>query len=647
MDDRVVILDFEGVFCYAVGMFLRLCKFVHFLVRLAVMLGLLLVMGAVVLLFVVDQGVPERWVAKLTRAVSSDSCVVTVRKLRFNIWRGLIAEEIRLSVPEAERPFGSIGLVTVQVRPSFSLPGVDWIRGVEAHQVRMTSLPPPDLDAPPKARKHDLDTEIAFDDIAVRLTGVNILDITAEEARCIVSAKDGNGISAKDVYITWNDPLRRQEKVTGSARVDLDKQYVYADLRGATIPSRLYPLFKLLKLGVVEEYCRLFDFAPDGVIDATCGLTISFGAGDNTTLIEIGAEGSNFSYRDEPLKHVKGRISINGRNTKIGPLRAEHESGYLEGFLYNTAADHMLYFDAKAQMNPQAMTRIINQVEKPATNFTFNAGVTLSMTGSLYTVKTPLESVYLNGKFEAGAGTVFQIPVESGKVDLVMTNGVVNFDNVVATANGNGVATGNFRLYFKPETPLRFTTEGAFTNISMAAFDAFFKSPGQESLGMLSGTLALDGDLEGEHPVRRLNGWGKGVIEHGRLNRVKLFAGFTDYLAKNVPGVEMLVDQTKADFDLTVTNGVISIVSIDISGDVFGVRMHGTYAISPDVLNMTARTVFFQDKSIARRLTAYLAYPMSRLFMQFRLSGSLGTPVWTYVGLLERMGLTGSDTQSQ
>ena len=116
-----------------------------------------------------------------------------------------------------------------------------------------------------------------------------------------------------------------------------------------------------------------------------------------------------------------------------------------------------------------------------------------------------------------------------------------------------------------------------------------------------------------------------------------MFAGLTGYLAKNIPGVSSLVDQSDAEIECTIENGVIRASKIQISGDVFSIAGSGTYSMPEDKIDITARVRIFKNDSIIGKLANPLTWTFSKLLMEFKVSGSIDNPKWEYISVIERL----------
>lgn len=135
-----------------------------------------------------------------------------------------------------------------------------------------------------------------------------------------------------------------------------------------------------------------------------------------------------------------------------------------------------------------------------------------------------------------------------------------------------------------------------------------------------------------------LNGEGHVQIRKGRLMRLRLFAGLTKQLADHVPGISYLVDQSQASVDYRIENGVIRTDNAYVEGQVFSIKMAGSYDTVKDDLDFTVRVLFTKKDSLMGRYFIHpVTWPFSKLLLEFKLKGSSTNPQWEYISILDRV----------
>ena len=154
--------------------------------------------------------------------------------------------------------------------------------------------------------------------------------------------------------------------------------------------------------------------------------------------------------------------------------------------------------------------------------------------------------------------------------------------------------------------------------------------------GKVSGHVEFGGPLT-TALASRVNGKASIFLKNGHLARINLFAGLTGYLAKNIPGISALVDQSNAEIECSISNGVINASKILISGDVFSITGSGTYSMAQDEIDITAQVHIFKNDSIIGKITTPITWTFSKLLMEFKVYGPIDNPKWEYVPVIKRL----------
>lgn len=135
----------------------------------------------------------------------------------------------------------------------------------------------------------------------------------------------------------------------------------------------------------------------------------------------------------------------------------------------------------------------------------------------------------------------------------------------------------------------------------------------------------------------KLNGEGHLSIRNGQLMRFKGFAGLLELLAEKVPGFSLITDSTQASCDYRIENGIVRSDNIYIEGSVFSIKMYGYYDSVKERLDYTARVQFSKKDSVMGKILHPLAWPFTKLLLEFRLRGTSDDPKWEYISVIDRV----------
>ena len=159
----------------------------------------------------------------------------------------------------------------------------------------------------------------------------------------------------------------------------------------------------------------------------------------------------------------------------------------------------------------------------------------------------------------------------------------------------------------------------------------------KDVVGKLTGKLQFRFPRAMTNNYELLDGEGHLAMTDGHLARINLFSGLTDQLASSVPGIKSLVDQSHGSCDYVIEKGVLRTDNARVDGDLFSIRMQGTFDTVKDNLDFTVRVQLFKNESLLAKLTSPITWTFSKLLMEYRLTGSAQAPKWKYVSVIDRV----------
>ena len=68
-----------------------------------------------------------------------------------------------------------------------------------------------------------------------------------------------------------------------------------------------------------------------------------------------------------------------------------------------------------------------------------------------------------------------------------------------------------------------------------------------------------------------------------------------------------------------------------IDGDLFSIRMHGTFDTVKDNLDFTVRVQLFKNESLMGKSIHPITAPFTKMLLEFRLTGPIDDPNWQYI----------------
>ena len=160
---------------------------------------------------------------------------------------------------------------------------------------------------------------------------------------------------------------------------------------------------------------------------------------------------------------------------------------------------------------------------------------------------------------------------------------------------------------------------------------------GEDVFGESDCKLTFDFPRAMSNNYEVLNGSGHVTIKNGRLMRMKGFKGLIDAMPKIAPAVTWFTDSTQASGDYVIENGVVRTDNAYIEGTLFSIKMFGWLDTVRNVQDFTVRVQFAKSDSMVGKILHPLAWPFTKLLLEFRLTGSPENPKWQYVSVVDRV----------
>jgi len=349
------------------------------------------------------------------------------------------------------------------------------------------------------------------------------------------------------------------------------------------------------------------------------------------------------TYGGAPIRRANAVIVAEGTNDldhiSIQPLVCERTDGTLSGSLAIDTLASNVDFIAQADMPIDPLLHIIRVNINPGKyGIVFATPPRLTATGRV-PLDGNLDGIVLTGTILAPTATVRRVPLQNLQCEFDIVTNSYALRNVHATAAG-GEISGSLNLMSPPgvDTQTVYRTSFKVDHLDVKTFAAqlgFTNCP----TGKANAAIALASCFGANHE-QRLTGNGDIQIEKGELGRIPLFAGLTDYMARNVPGIDFLVSQSEAHLPFVITNGLLHSDALLVEGDVFSIGGNGTYSFPSDQLDFSVRASIFKRRTWLGKLVQIITFPFTKLLLEFRVKGPVENPIWEYRGVLERIADT-------
>jgi len=634
----------------------RLIKILGYLIKVLFWIALLLVCLAIALLYILEHGLPRAAVNKISEKLSSDEVIVDIGRINFSLETGLHLHNVK-AYPKrlASESFGTIEDAIIKFSLSPCIGNTNRLESITLKNVNSPHHPRIILRKLARMNPEKMDQDKPRKPIPVLppfkliIEDSQIVGFKAKKASATVTLNDPV-VSFNNIILEWPD-ANRKIQLAGRIDIYLDSEILDGYVSGEAFPENVTGFLQELETRIVLRELALFSEINEP-IKVDCGFKVELE--NNDFDLDINLDIGSCAYRMVPLKYARGNIKAYGTNNitlvDIQGLKAASRDGKLEGTLYYDENYQSLKVDALSTMKHDDVTTIIDILthgelepllcEKPPV-VTANGIVAIS-------TNAPVKH-NLSGRIKLGTASVFKLNVQAADCAYAVIDDQAILSEIKATTPSGGTVTGSavFSIRSQDDLPPTIVSQVSFDKIDLSDLAGVF-SITNSKIGECSGNLELSGVL-GTNQLHSLNGQGDFKIAKGNLNQLKLFAGLTDYMSRNIPGISSLVNQSECSLKFTIKDGLLATDTFDIGGDVFNINGKGTYDIVKDHIDLTVYVALFRRKSIAGRITRLVTFPFKKMLLEFKVYGTFEDPQWSYVTLLEKIidQIPGMDNETE
>ncbi len=596
-------------------------------------------------LFFRSQELPSFLVAKIVERISSESFYVKCDGASFGFRHGITLSHVSvhdlknddlLQKPLVSADFIHLNFFTRTIRvvaPSYQrLPMEYYSESVENAEDPLDPV-----------LKFDLPE---VDDFGIVLESPDILGLKLDSvsAKVCVSARK---LLVKDISV---DLPSREGKTNlhGEFSMDFNAMKIWAQISGHAKQSQIRPFLEVLDIQCSLPYVDAFTEIPSPV-PSKLEVEADLVTGDLVLWMHYSPKMGK--YRSVPMDFADGDVFFYTRKgeedrrvaLKVNLANAvDREGRVLKGFL--TVDD----FSGRFRLNYDVVSSLkfedalkISEVLDPA-DFSFIKCMDapqITLKGSSGVSADDMDATDLGGAFRLSRGEFAGFGFKNLNGAYSLVRDVFSVKGAMDGKYGGKVdfETDVFLEGYEPEK-MHFSMKGRYRNGTLAEIAEVFSVDLGDRKGKVECDLEMTGKVNGEKPAASYCGKGRFSVCEGRIARMKLFSGLTEFLADKVPGVSFVVDQTQASADFSIKNGVLSSENIYIEGGLISIKAWGTYDICADNLDLTARVQVLKEENLMSKIIHPITYPVSKLLLEFKATGSVNEPKWDNITLLDRTG---------
>ncbi len=613
-------------------------------------LGLFLLALVAILFF--EQDVPNFILRRITRSLSSKNYLVRADSATFHFSHGLKINNFRVfdRRKKAVKPVLSATCVDL----ALNLRHIPWSKRTLLKAVTVTGLHyprlpdgyyiPDSIEFPGSTdfKEKDEPLELSLPTLhpfPLTLIQPDVLDVKPKKVFAESVSVTPTGIRVEGIHLDWPDS-DVQQSLEGHFELDLEAQVAKGKVSGQARQHHIRPM--LAALDIPNSYPFIDGFTRvEKPVDASCAFDVNLRNNDLHIHLNLAPEGG--CYHLIPLANARGDVDIRVfvrdtyQNARIvvGPLVANLTDGsQMSGEIVYENTNDVGYVDFNVRSttslsNALAVADVMNDGTLdclvPATH------PSIALRGRLAVDPAHAAANNLTGTLAFDRGSLFSIPLRGASARFDLRGTDITFSEARATAEHGGSLFGEGSIslpgFQQENASFRVKVDGE--KIALADIADVFKFDLGDKRGTINGNVTLTGPLSPEL-TRQLGGNGHVTCSEGRLAQMRLFSGFTSYLAKNVPGIGSLVNLSNASLDFAITNGMLHASNVVISGDILAINAVGAYDIPKDNLKFSGNITLRKNEGLLMRLaTTPIRWPFAKIF-GFRLNGPIDKPNWSY-----------------
>ncbi len=344
-----------------------------------------------------------------------------------------------------------------------------------------------------------------------------------------------------------------------------------------------------------------------------------------------------FTFRGVPVTSLETGVLATNNNTLLKPMLVERPEGELRGDLRFDFPAATLDFHAESTVDPLALGRIIGPgATRAFQTLRYGGPVNIQARGRVDYARLR----HMDFQADVAAIRLGLGPFEADRCRLVFGGRADHFfvRRIEADMYG-GRLDGDMVLY-----PTRGTRDFSYA-ITARVERLGFRDVAQHGMPAVNADL-YSGSLDGRFVFvgvandawkKHLAGSGDVVITEGQLLQVPLLGPISSILNNIYPSLGNLV-QTEFRSRLALRNQVLTFRNAKLLGNIISIDADGDYTFGGG-LDFDVQVKLLRDDSLLVEVVNLLTYPLTKMFLNFHLGGTLQDPDWRPMNLPKEMYL--------
>ncbi|MBQ2281952.1 MAG: hypothetical protein II332_04200 [Kiritimatiellae bacterium] len=594
------------------------------------------------ILRVISKELPRVWVDKIEQELSTDTFAVELDGVSVSLRRGLYLNNLAIYPKRvAERPILNAHQVRLELDIFSKKPIVDRLKSVSIDSFEIASVSSTTVES-------GVEKASAQEESFVVLPNLKGVDLYCRKARFFktdaynieanISMKDST-IFCNDIVLNFaesNDNLT--QNIFGYVKYDVMKNKLEFSGDGKLKTEILLPLFADLGLKGLNRELEKIEFpsvAPD------VSAVLKYSPNEAIYNLDLNVNSQHVKYNDVDfvslVLYLKAHGTNRWSNIDINSLVGRRPEGTLSGSLFIDLDKDVLTFDAISKIRPAHMLTAVGVLDNEE-RFPLDVELPCQMTasGTVGISKGTANALRIDGNFSARSisfkGMMFENAI--GRVD--MDYEAWNVNNIEAKLY-DGSLNGDISVapQYVPEKGLSLEKVNFAANFdcknssldTMLRSWSLVKTEDEPFVGLANFNGYLNFDIGNEIDVlRTMVGAAKVDIIDATIYRIPIFAGFTDFMARNVPGLDFILTQNSLKTELNIKDYGVRFENLLVDGPAISITGHGDMWFTGHVDARMRANLLSHDTWVGKGLH-FLLFPISKIF-ELQVYGPINDLSW-------------------
>lgn len=616
-------------------------KFPH--IKLAIgAVALSVILCVLFILRVISKELPRVWVDKIEQELSTDTFAVELDGVSVSLRRGLYLNNLAIYPKRvAERPILNAHQVRLELDIFSKKPIVDRLKSVSIDSFEITSVSSTTVES-------GVEKASAQEESFVVLPNLKGVDLYCRKARFFktdaynieanISMKDST-IFCNDIVLNFAESNNNlTQNIFGYVKYDVMKNKLEFSGDGKLKTETLLPLFADLGLKGLNRELEKIEFpsiAPD------VSAVLKYSPKEAIYNLDLNVNSQHVKYNDVDfvslVLYLKAHGTNGWSNIDINSLVGRRPEGTLSGSLFIDLDKDVLTFDAISKIRPAHMLTAVGVLDNEEL-FPLDVELPCQMTasGTVGISKGTANALRIDGNFSTRSisfqGMMFENAI--GRVD--MDYEAWNINNIEAKLYG-GSLNGDISVtpQYVPEKGLSLEKVNFAANFDCknSSLDTMLRSwslvkTEEEPLsGLANFNGYLNFDIGNEIDVlRSMVGAAKVDIIDATIYRIPIFAGFTDFMARNVPGLDFILTQNSLKTELNIKDYGVRFENLLVDGPAISITGYGDMWFTGHVDARMRANLLSHDTWVGKGLH-FLLFPISKIF-ELQVYGPINDLSW-------------------